>query len=398
MAPSPALTKVRKRKRSQHDKLDSSFDIPEAPSQRLIETEWWHDLVQRLSPSLKDLGTPGQDIDYFRSFFRVSRTTFDYICSLVRQDLVSRPPSGLINIEGRLLTVEKQVAIALRRLGSGDPQVSVGEQVGVGQSTVSQVTWRFVESMEERGKHHLKWPDAEELDTIKARFEQLGMPGCCGAIDITHMVMTLPAVESSADWYDREKNYSMALQVVVDPSLRFRDILTGWPGGMNELQLIRNCAFFRLCEGRQRLQGPPKQLSEGRQIREYIVGDLGYPLLPWLLTPYQEKDLAGAATNNFNRKQAAAVSIAETALARLKGTWRILHRVMWRPDKHKLPRIVLVCCLLHNIIIDQGNDVLPGVVLPDHHDKSYRQQICQYVDPQGQAMRDTLAGYMQEHK
>ncbi|MCO5610053.1 hypothetical protein L7F22_064288 [Adiantum nelumboides] len=56
MAPSLALLKARKRKRSQHDKLDTSFDISEAPSQHLIETEWWHDLVQRLSPTLKDSG------------------------------------------------------------------------------------------------------------------------------------------------------------------------------------------------------------------------------------------------------------------------------------------------------------------------------------------------------
>ena len=67
--------------------------------------------------------------------------------------------------------MEKQVAIALRRLASGDPQVSVGEQVGVGQSTVSQVTWRFIESLEERGRHHLKWPDASEIDNIKAEFD-----------------------------------------------------------------------------------------------------------------------------------------------------------------------------------------------------------------------------------
>lgn len=396
MAPSKVGVE-RKRKRGQHEKLENSFDPPEVPSQRLIESEWWHDLVQRLSPTLKDSGISGHDTDYFRSFFRVSRKTFDYICSLVRQDLVSRPPSGLINIEGRLLTVEKQVAIALRRLASGDPQVSVGEQVGVGQSTVSQVTWRFVESMEERGRHHLKWPDAQELEKIKEGFEQLGIPNCCGAIDVTHMIMTLPSVESSADWYDKEQNYSMALQAIVDQDMRFRDILTGWPGSMNESRLLRNSGFFRLCESGQRLHGPPKRLSEGKQVCEFIVGDMGYPLLPWLLTPFQEKDL-NDVNIGYNKKHAFTAGIAEEALARLKGTWRILHRVMWRPDKHKLPRIILVCCLLHNIIIDQGDELLPDVTLSDHHDKGYKQQLCQYVDPQGKAVRDILAGFLHEHQ
>lgn len=103
------------------------------------------------------LSAPSDEGEAFRYFFRTSRRTFDYICSIVREDLISRPPSGLINIEGRLLSVEKQVAIAMRRLASGDSQVSVGAAFGVGQSTVSQVTWRFIESMEERARHHLVW-------------------------------------------------------------------------------------------------------------------------------------------------------------------------------------------------------------------------------------------------
>ncbi|CAN6828699.1 unnamed protein product, partial [Brassica oleracea var. botrytis] len=120
--------------------------------------------------------------DAFKYFFRASKTTFSYICSLVREDLISRPPSGLINIEGRLLSVEKQVAIALRRLASGDSQVSVGAAFGVGQSTVSQVTWRFIEALEERAKHHLRWPDSDRIEEIKSKFEGVyGLPNCCGA-------------------------------------------------------------------------------------------------------------------------------------------------------------------------------------------------------------------------
>lgn len=115
----------------------------------------------------------------------------------MREDLISCPPSGLINIEGRLLSVEKQVAIALRRLASGESQVSVGAAFGVGQSTVSQVTWRFIEALEDRARHHLKWPDPDRTEVIKSQFEALyGLPNCCGAIDATHIIMTLPAVQT----------------------------------------------------------------------------------------------------------------------------------------------------------------------------------------------------------
>lgn len=54
-------------------------------------------------------------------------------------------------LNGRPLSLCDQVAVALRRLGSGESLVTIGDSLGLNHSTVSQVTWRFVESMEERG-------------------------------------------------------------------------------------------------------------------------------------------------------------------------------------------------------------------------------------------------------
>lgn len=334
---------------------------------------------------------PADEAEGFKYFFRVSKKTFEYICSLVREDLISRPPSGLINIEGRLLSVEKQVAIALRRLASGESQVSVGASFGVGQSTVSQVTWRFIEAMEERSRHHLKWPDFNRMEEIKSRFEaSYGLPNCCGAIDATHIMMTLPAVQTSDDWCDQENNYSMLLQGIVDHEMRFIDIMTGLPGGMTFSRLLKFSAFFKLCENGERLNGKVRTSDGGDVIREYVVGGFGYPLLPWLMTPC-ETDGISNPQSTFNDKHGAARMLAVRAFALLKGNWRILSKVMWRPDKRKLPSIILICCLLHNIIIDSGDTLHPGVALSGHHDSGYGEQNCKHVDPLGRTMRENLA-------
>lgn len=211
--------------------------------------EW----VSEVTANLVSSPVNDDEAEGFKHFFRVSKDTFSYICSLVREDLISRPPSGLINIEGRLLSVEKQVAIALRRLASGESQVSVGASFGVGQSTVSQVTWRFIEALEERGRHHLLWPDQSRLEIIKSQFECLyGLPNCCGAIDATHILMTLPAIQTSDDWCDPTNNYSMFLQGVVDHEFRFLDIVTGWPGAMTISKLLKFSGLFRLCQSSSR--------------------------------------------------------------------------------------------------------------------------------------------------
>lgn len=304
---------------------------------------------------------------------------------------MSRPPSGLINIEGRLLSVEKQVAIALRRLASGESQVSVGAAFGVGQSTVSQVTWRFIEALEERARHHLKWPDSSRMEEIKSKLEaSFGFPNCCGAIDATHIIMTLPTVQTSDDWCDPENNYSMLLQGIVDHEMRFLDIVTGWPGGMTVSRLLKCSGFFKLCDSGERLNGNIRTLSGGTKIREYIVGGVGYPLLSWLITPYESNGLS-TSMSEFNGMHEAARLLAVKAFSQLKGSWRILNKVMWRPDKRKLPSIILVCCLLHNIIIDTGDKLHPDVALSGHHDSGYREHCCKQVDQTGKTAREDIA-------
>ncbi|KAL8530530.1 hypothetical protein ACS0TY_007533 [Phlomoides rotata] len=384
---SKKFQKIKKKKKKIKNKNKIIKTVP--VDNNAIDSEWWDIFWKKNSPNAVS-DVPLDEEEDFKHFFRVSKKTFEYICSLVRADLISRPPSGLINIEGRLLSVEKQVAIALRRLASGESQVSVGASFGVGQSTVSQVTWRFIEAMEERARHHLKWPDSNQIERIKSGFKSLsGLPNCCGAIDATHIVMTLPAVQTSDDWCDQENNYSMFVQGVVDSELRFLDIVTGWPGGMPISRLLKFSGFYKLCESGARLNGNVRMLSDGVEIREYIVGGASYPLLPWLVNPFE-----GDEFSEFNQSLETARSAAVKAFSQLKGGWRILNKVMWRPDKRKLPSIILVCCLLHNIIIDFGDNLHSDVALSTHHDSDYRGYICKQIDPMGRDIREKLSKHL----
>ncbi|CAL5426642.1 unnamed protein product [Camellia sinensis] len=354
--------------------------------------DWWDVFSKRIAESLL---SPSQGLDKFESVFKISRKTFDYICSLVKEHMMAKTGSFMFS-DGKRMSLNDQVAVALRRLSSGDSLISIADSFGTNHSTVSQVTWRFVEAMEESGLHHLQWPSTEqEMTNIKSKFEQIrGLPNCCGAIDITHITMMLSSSEKANNvWLDRVKNHSMILQAIVDPDMRFRDIVSGWPGKMHDFDVLQNSTFFKLCEQRERLNGNKMKLSEGTELKEYIVGDLGFPLLPWLITPYQGKELPESKAD-FNKRLFATRVVAQRALARLKEMWRIIQGVMWRPDKNRLPRIILVCCILHNIVIDMEDEVLDGLALSHHHDPNYKQEICESVDNTALVVRDKLSLYL----
>ncbi|CAL9031765.1 unnamed protein product [Prunus brigantina] len=120
------------------------------------------------------------------------------------------------------------------------------------------------------------------MEEIKSKLEEAsGLPNCCGAIDGTHIIMTLPTVQTSDDCCDLEDNYSMLfLQGIVDHEMRFLDIVTGWPGGMTVSRFLMCSGFFKLCEGGQRLNENFRTLSGGVEIREYLVGGLAILCFP----------------------------------------------------------------------------------------------------------------------
>jgi hypothetical protein len=333
------------------------------------------------------------------SILMMSRKTFDYICSLVTKDLTTKT-YGFRNFrfgDKTILGVEDQVAVALMRLTSGESLQNVGMWFGMNHSAISNITWRFIESMEERAICHLKWPSPEEIATIKARFEKIyGLPNCCGAIDTTHILMCSSAQPNSRVWLDKENKNSMVLQAVVDADMRFRDIVSGWPGSLDDSCILRTSGFYKLCEKGVRL-GKQMELPGGSVVREYVVGDASYPLLPWLMTPYQEQDLP-AAKAEFNKRHKAATTVVENALATLKGRWRVIQGELWRPDKHRLPRIIFVCCLITNIIIDMEGTPGKEMLVTGNHDQGYKQQFSNVVDDIAAKQRDILSQYVSAGK
>jgi hypothetical protein len=212
------------------------------------------------------IGHNSKESQNFESVFRMSRRTFDYICALISGDF-SRKTQGFRNFrfgDKTILGLEDQVAVALLRLTTGESLLSIGNRFGMNHSAISNITWKFIESLEDRAISHLKWPDPEEMATIKAKFEKLqGLPNCCGAIDTTHILMCSSAQPNSNVWLDGENRNSMVLQAIVDPDMRFRDIVSGWPGSLDDSCILRTSGFYKVCEKGTRLEGQMELPGDG---------------------------------------------------------------------------------------------------------------------------------------
>lgn len=82
-----------------------------------------------------------------------------------------------------------------------------------------------------------------------------------------------------------------------------------------------------------------------------LLGDSGYPCLPYLMTPYQ--DPVTVKERRFNRAQKVTRSSVERAFGILKRRFHLLHSEI-RMSPERVCTLVAACCILHNIAIENN--------------------------------------------
>ena len=106
-----------------------------------------------------------------------------------------------------------------------------------------------------------------------------------------------------------------------------------------------------------------------------LAGDSGYPLKPWLLTPFQVPQSAQEQLYNVRHSQARAV--VERAIGLLKGRWRCLDatggKLCYTPAK--VCNIVRACAVLHNMAQKQNVPAPPEAI--DDPDLDPHPPVCQ---------------------
>ena len=121
------------------------------------------------------------------------------------------------------------------------------------------------------------------------------------ALDGTHIPISAPNVDGEVDYFSRKQCYTIALQGLIGANFILLDVATGFPGSYHDARNLRYSSVYRKAENNAILEKPEDVIS-GSKIRPLVLGDGAYPLLPWLLTPYQFGPALTRPQRNFNKK------------------------------------------------------------------------------------------------
>ncbi|XP_055852085.1 putative nuclease HARBI1 isoform X2 [Episyrphus balteatus] len=237
------------------------------------------------------------------------------------------------------------------------------------QSTICEVTTSTLHKME-RKLCPLKikfMPSASE--SIKTHFyEKFRIPGVIGCVDGTH-IMILRPTENEHIFFNRKGRHSINTMVICDHKMKILAINAKYGGSAHDSFVWRQSAQrnklnMEYCSGVSSswLLGTIYMWTnysiEASDVTFYITGDSGYPLEPFLLTPYRSATL-NSPESRFNKTHAQARSIVERCIGVMKSRWRsILEERKLRYSPKRAAQIINVCAALHNICIENGEPLL----------------------------------------
>ncbi|XP_065286667.1 putative nuclease HARBI1 [Dermacentor albipictus] len=260
------MTVALRRRRREHREPDDAFDMPD---------------------------------DHFGRRFRLSKGTARLLCEELAGELEAERPTGL--------SVERKVLCALQFLATGSFQASVGseETIRMSQSTVSECVRRVAEAVVNGGARN-KWvhfpKTAEEKAAVKEGFLRRGaIPGVIGCVDGSLIAIIAPKGERKAVFMCRNGYYALNCMFICDADMKILALEPLRPGSDNEA-FVWWTTWLRRRFQVVRIVNP----------RECLLGDSGYPLEPWLLTPVPGHPPVHTAEGQYKTAHAAVPSVVES--------------------------------------------------------------------------------------
>ncbi|XP_055605090.1 putative nuclease HARBI1 [Uranotaenia lowii] len=177
------------------------------------------------------------------------------------------------------------------------------------------------------------------LRQILQKCREHQVPGVVGCIDSTHIPILRPTKDEHM-YFNRKGFHSINAMIVnTDHNYRILAINPRFGGAAHDSFVWDMSAEREFFE------------ENFRNGESRLLGDSGYCLAPWLLTPYRNA-YYGSGEEKFNSIHSTARCSVERGIGVLKSRWRCLssdRKLRYSPKK--ITAIINVCCALQNMCI-----------------------------------------------
>lgn len=285
-----------------------------------------------------------------RRLVRMDLATFQALQNL----LADHPNFHNVPKKEKKLPIQLHLEIFLMFIstsGVGGSYFKISDHFGVGEGTVRTVVGRVVSALLELFPRVIRWPTEEEKALTKAfTNSRSGFAACIGFIDGTAFnLLECPSMirngcRQGDAYFNRKSRYAIAGTVVCDFRRRFTGFYVGETGCAHDARQLHQMEIYKR----------PSAFFCGD---EYVIGDAGYPLREFLITPFKKPQADDVIHRHYNTMLSKVRIRVEQSLGLLKERFPRLKdgfaTVIGTADDHKFVcDCISAAAVLHNFCID----------------------------------------------
>ncbi|CAM0901966.1 unnamed protein product [Alopecurus aequalis] len=337
---------------------------PPAPPPSTLPSSWF---LRLLSSPLNDTA--------WRDAFRMSKPAFFHLLhSLALPDTATSSSSPA-------LPPSHKLGAALYRLAHAAPSRAVARRFGLpSPAAAARAFYEVCRAVADRLAALLDLAAPDRISRAVPGFCALSLPNCCGALG-----------------YARFGAGAVTAQALVDAEGRFLDVSVGWDPAAAPPQILPKTKLYS--SQSLVLSNAPHGELIGGSVPRYFLAPACCPLLPWLVTPYNNLDATRDGVFKekiFNNVHAHGAQLVTKAFGDVRARWQLLAECWKGECQEALPYVVIAACLLHNFLV-KFDEPMPHAVPVDFAaaaDDDVFQDFQGENDREGERIRDVLAVHL----
>jgi hypothetical protein len=319
----------------------------------------WYHHVSRMRQQLANGGAvSARDAKLWRRRFRVPFHIFEDLVATCRT--VGIGPQKLRDAAGRATTpLDMKVCGVLRVLGRASFFDDCAECTFISENTHRVFFHEFCKKFSiSQWKKHVHPPETpDEIKETLDMYAAAGFPGCVGSIDCVHIAWGMcPTKERS--WFKGKEGWpTIVYEVVTNHATRIFSATPGHPGTCNDKTTVRFDSFVQDMHKRGLYKDVEFTLrQEDGSLKTmkglYLICDGGYH--KWRCLQCAARAPESGDEYHWGQQLGSVRKDVEDCFGSLKNRFRILKTpVLWH-DKDKVDYMFHTCCILHDILLDDG--------------------------------------------
>lgn len=132
---------------------------------------------------------------------------------------------------------------------------------------------------------YIKFPQTRDIELIENRFfDDYGLPGVLALVDCTLIRVAAVPLKKKRSFMSRRRFPAINTQFAIDSDMRILNVNARYPGSTHDTFIWENSRISSLLESNFNLLDQRQNIYRNL----FLLGDLGYPLRPWLMTPVKD--------------------------------------------------------------------------------------------------------------